>query len=103
MTDTAFEGWAVVELMGHRSRPGYVEEVEIAGGKMLRIDIPLADGTTVTEFYGASAIYSIRPTTQEIVKGKVDRWNDPRPIKPLEYKPRDPEPEDEEFEDECPI
>lgn len=35
-----FEGWAVLELMGHRRLGGYLREVEMGGGKMLRIDIP---------------------------------------------------------------
>ena len=83
-----YEGWAVVELMGHRQRPGYVREVEMAGAKMLRIDIPTAGGD-VTEFYGAAAIYSIRPTAEEIIRDQVDRWNDPRPIRPVEYRDRD--------------
>ena len=34
-----YEGWAILECMGHRERPGYVKEVELAGGKLLRIDI----------------------------------------------------------------
>ncbi len=103
MSDTAFEGWAVVELMGHRQRPGYVKEVEIAGGKMLRIDIPTGGGD-VTEFYGTSAIYSIRPAEEDIIRSKIDRWNDPRPIRPVTYREREPEPEALEFEnDGCPV
>src|SRR5262245_4954119 len=35
-----FEGWAVLELMGHRRLGGYLREVSIAGAGMLRIDIP---------------------------------------------------------------
>jgi hypothetical protein len=36
-----YEGWAIVELMGHRQRAGYVKEAEMFGAKMLRLDIPL--------------------------------------------------------------
>ncbi len=32
MNTTAFEGWAILELMGHRVRAGFVKKVEIAGG-----------------------------------------------------------------------
>jgi len=35
-----FEGWCVLELMGHRRLAGYVSEQEIAGADMLRIDVP---------------------------------------------------------------
>lgn len=72
MADAPFEGWAILELMGHRSRPGYVREVEMAGGKMIRVDIPIADGH-VTEFYGCAAVYSMRPASEEIVRDAVSR------------------------------
>lgn len=39
-TTPAFEGYAILELMGHRRLAGYVSEVEIAGAAMLRLDIP---------------------------------------------------------------
>jgi hypothetical protein len=35
-----FEGWAILELMGHRRLAGRVSEIEIAGAKMLRLDVP---------------------------------------------------------------
>lgn len=92
MTDaTAFEGWAILELMGHRQRPGYVKEVEMAGGKMLRIDIPITDGNHVTEFYGCAAVYSIRPASEEIVRDAIKHsyGADPRPVRPVDY--REPE------------
>lgn len=106
MADEPFEGWAILELMGHRSRPGYVKEVEMAGGKMLRIDIPIADGH-VTEFYGCSAVYSMRPASEEIVRDSVKRsyGADPRPVRPVDYRPQeqiaaadhpDDEPDDEQ-------
>lgn len=81
---TAFEGWAIVELMGHRTRPGFVKEVEIAGGKMLRIDIPAPDGD-VTEFYGTSAIYSIRPCSEQMARDQSSHANS-RPVRPIQYR-----------------
>lgn len=83
-----FEGWAIVELMGHRQRPGNVTEVEIAGAKMIRIEIPVGDdGTTVTEYYGPAAIYGIRPAAEDVVRDWARRWGDPRPARPVEYRP----------------
>lgn len=95
----AFEGWAILELMGHRQRGGYVKDVEMFGGKMLRIDIPVNGDTTVTEFYGGSAVYALRPCTEEIVRKHVSQSyeGDPRPVRALDYKPRE---EDTEFHDE---
>lgn len=37
---TAFEGWAIVELMGHRRLAGYVRQAEQFGVAMLRLDVP---------------------------------------------------------------
>ncbi|HYD87146.1 MAG TPA: hypothetical protein VEA80_06715 [Vitreimonas sp.] len=84
MSEVAFEGWAIVELMGHRTRPGRVKEVETAGGKMLRIDIPAPDGE-VTEFYGVSAIYSIRPCSEQIARDQSSTAQS-RPVRPIQYR-----------------
>lgn len=87
MTEVAFDGWAIIELMGHRQRGGRVKDVEMFGGKLLQVDIPGADGTTVaTEFYGCSAIYALRPCSEEIVRDWVKRQSDVRPVKPVEYR-----------------
>lgn len=91
MTEITFEGWAMVELMGHRQRAGYVKDVEMFGGKLLRIDIPVEADKTVTEFYGCTAIYALRPCSEEIVRDHIKRSydGDVRPVRPLEYKERD--------------
>lgn len=93
MPQATYEGWAILELMGHRERPGYVKEVEIAGGKMLRIDIPVekddaGQDVTVTEFYGAAAIYCMTPCSEELARARVTPYNDPRPVRPMEYRER---------------
>lgn len=95
MSVTEFEGWAIVELMGHRQRPGFVKEVEIGGAKMLRIDIP-AEGGDVTEFYSAAAIYSIRPAAEDLVRDQAERWGVRRPVRPMAYQERAALPEADE-------
>ncbi|WP_439604533.1 hypothetical protein [Shinella sp.] len=88
--EQAFSGWAIVELMGHRTRPGRVKEVEMAGSKMLQVDIPVSGEDFVTEFYGAPALYSIRPCTEEIAREKANySYLDPRPVRPLDYRPQE--------------
>lgn len=82
----AFAGWAVLELMGHRIRAGEVREVEIAGGKMLRIDIHCGDGVVLTEFYSTAAIYALRPCSEEIARREMRGYRDPRPVRPVEYR-----------------
>lgn len=43
-SESHFEGWAILELMGHRRLAGYVSECEVAGTKLLRIDVPDSSG-----------------------------------------------------------
>jgi hypothetical protein len=89
MTEVVFSGWAIVELMGHRTRPGRVQEVELAGSKMLQVDIPVSADDFITEFYGAPALYSIRPCTEEIAREKAGySYHDPRPVRPVDYRPQ---------------
>jgi hypothetical protein len=82
---TAYEGWAMLEVMGHRQRVGRVQEVEMYGGKMLRIDIPL-EGGDVTEFYNCASIYALRPLSEEVARDAAKRHVDPRPVRPVDYR-----------------
>ena len=57
-----FEGWAIVELMGHRQTAGKVATVTIASAEMLRVDVPGAgDDMIATQYYGGAAIYCLTP------------------------------------------
>jgi hypothetical protein len=76
---TTFEAWAVVELLGRRRLAGKVSEQSIAGGTMLRIDIPTGDEQMTTQFYGNAAIFSITPTTEAIARSVAKR-NQPEPV-----------------------
>lgn len=82
----AFDGWAIVELMGHRVRAGQVREVELAGGKMLRVDVHCEDGVVLTEYYSTAAIYALRPCSEEIARAEMKGYADPRPVRPVEYR-----------------
>lgn len=86
MTEPAQTYWAIVELMGHRQRAGLCQEVEQFGAKMLRIDIPAPDDATVTEFYGGSSIYALRPASEEVARACAERLGDPRPVSPVAYR-----------------
>lgn len=80
-------GWVMLELMGHRQRIGLAREEEIAGGVMLRIDIPTEGDGYATEYYGAASIYALRPIAEEVARDHYAA-RDPRPARPLEYKER---------------
>lgn len=81
--DATFEGWCIIEIMGHRRLAGMVREVTIAGAGFLRCDVPGAVGATMmTQFVPPASIYAITPTTEEIERavalhnqaGPVTRW-----------------------------
>lgn len=68
------EQWALVEIFGHRSHMGRLVEVERFGAKLMRVDVPTADPNVFeTHYYGGSAIFSIRPMTEEAVRKSVAR------------------------------
>lgn len=102
MADATFEGWAILELMGHRRLGGHVSEATIAGSSFIRIDVPAPDGQKpATQFYSPSAVYAITPTTEQMARQvaamaqprPVERWELPQlPGKnPGEYVPDDEE------------
>ena len=93
----AFEGWAIVELMGHRRLAGFVTEQEIAGSAFLRLDIsgPVTDdpvarrdgfAAAVTQFYSPGAVYCITPTTEEIAR-QIGARSRPAPVQRFELDP----------------
>ena len=71
----ASEEWAIVELFGHVKHVGKIFEVERFGGKMLRIDCPVMDGTGkwTTHFVGDKSIYRLTITDEATVMALVER------------------------------
>ena len=88
---SAYEGWALVELMGHRKRAGRVSEVEQYGASLLRIDIPAGEDT-VSEFSGGGAIYAMRPCSEELARTTAVYIGDVRPIAPATLRIAPPAP-----------
>ncbi len=80
-----FEGWAILEVMGHRRMGGFVREETLAGAGVLRIDIP-SDEQTVTQFYPPSSLYCLTPTTEATARA-VANWNKPTPVHTYELLP----------------
>lgn len=87
--------WAIVELMGHRQRAGLCKEVEMFGAKMLRIDIPAGEDF-VTEFYGGSSIYALRPAAEDVARRFAVQVGDPRPVAPVSYRLPPPAEDDDQ-------
>lgn len=86
-----FEGWALVEIFGHRKLAGLVRDVEMFGSRFCRIDEPEMPATVRkrsvwyddgredaedpvparqarTHFYGAASIFGVTPCTEQVVR-----------------------------------
>jgi len=85
MNSVGYEGWAIVEIMGHRRLAGHVSEATIAGAPMLRIDVPgKEEGAPpkATQFYGGASIFCLTPTTEELARREANppEWTAPAPL-----------------------
>jgi hypothetical protein len=80
-----FEGWAILELMGHRRLGGYVSEATVAGAGFLRIDVPGddsgadPDSMVASQFYSPSSVYCLTPVTEAMARAVAAR-NRPEPV-----------------------
>jgi hypothetical protein len=93
-----FEGWAVVEMLGHKKLSGFVTEQPIAGAALLQVDVPETthrkhvggfDGHVVevkaaySKLIGVGSIYCMTPCTEEVARAvaqELERYNDPLPV-----------------------
>lgn len=88
----AYEGWAIVEQMGFRRTVARVQEIEMYGAKMLRLDIPVGnalDGDFQTRFAGGPSLYQVTPISEAVAKYEIERQSDPRPVMPVEFRIED--------------
>lgn len=104
-----FDGWAIVDVMGHQRYVGYVTTEAYGGAVLFRIEVPALEerervtvragyldgvlvpaGTRVkegavqgyTKLVGAGSIYTITPCTQEAALKAVEQAQ-PRPMTPI--------------------
>lgn len=68
------KSWALVELFGHQRIVGYLSQQSFGTGVLFRVDVPdlTSSGKVIrsgfTRYFGLSAIYSITPCSEEIVR-----------------------------------
>lgn len=107
--------YAIVELFGHTTLIGRINEVERFGAKMLAIE-PVFAGTLLPAIYhGGAAIYRLSPCSRELAWNRqhTDTWQLPpaiRAIVPAELLPAPPQNQelhvvdaDETIDDEQPF
>lgn len=89
--------WAYVEIMGHRSYSGFVREAQVGGTTLMRVDVPATKGSPAwTTYFGASAIFSMTPVTEEMARAWAERGTKPQPsILALPVGDRAPDEEDQ--------
>ncbi len=85
-----FAGWAVVEVMGHKTYAGQVREEVIAGTAFVRIDVPeTSRKPAYTKYIGTGSIYAISPTSEAAARIAAMRLDEP-PVNPylipIEYQ-----------------
>jgi hypothetical protein len=109
-----FEGWAIVDVLGHQRYVGYVTTEAYGQAVLFRVDVPALDerervtkqpgydaggrylpaGTTVTEgavagytkLIGSGSIYTLTPCTKEAALKAVEQ-SQPRPLMSVALPP----------------
>lgn len=92
----SFEGWAILELMGHRKLAGRVSEAVIGGQSFIRLDIP--SEPPATQFYSGGALYCLTPTTEELARAFAKRAQ-PTPVSRWELPSETPRRDVEDAEE----
>lgn len=65
MNKPCFEGWAALELFGHRTLAGFVQEIEFLGEPAIRIDVESEGRPPIMQIYRREAVFSVTPISQE--------------------------------------
>lgn len=73
------ERWAIVAIMGRQERIGRISEAMVAGTPMLRVDVPLEDGSFSTHDLGGSAFYEITYVDEQTARALAKE----RPAHPI--------------------
>lgn len=71
--------WGIVEIMGYVKVAGRVADAPMFGTTLCRVDIPQADGSFVTQYFGGSSIYRFTPSSEEAARAAAQRFQ-PQPV-----------------------
>lgn len=90
----AYQTWAIVELLGHKTIAGFVTEQQIAGAALVRIDVPETPADVkwsheypatpaYTKLVGVGSIYALTPCDEAVARAaarEIERENNPLPV-----------------------
>jgi hypothetical protein len=85
------KSWALVEVFGHQRIVGYLSQQAFGSGVLFRVDVPdlMKDGKIVrpgfTRYFGLSAIYSITPVSEAMVRELLPRIDGHPEARPLSF------------------
>ncbi len=99
----AYEGWAIIELMGHTRVAGLVSIGAFGAMPATRLDIYVGDAEkpTATQFLpNGDAVFRATPTTEAICR-EVSRRSDHQPVSCWELPALPSHPIDDDNEDDC--
>lgn len=102
----SFEGWAILELMGHRKLAGLISTVTMGPQVLIQVNVYKGDAELphLTQYYNPSSLYCLTPTTEPMARGFT---GNPQPVALWEIKmPALAAKNEEVFEeddDDCPI
>lgn len=78
MEASAFSQWCILEIFGHVRLAGLVSEQTVAGQGFVRVDVPeTIRQPAFSKLYGAGAIYSLSPVTEEVARSFAERTSSP--------------------------
>lgn len=101
-------GFAVLEIMGHRKRAGWVEEVEVFGVKFARVWLATPEPWTEWrqfEDYGGPSIFGTMWCSEETARAaaaELNHWEQPLALRQLPARRDDPEDDEPSRGDEPP-
>ena len=79
-----FNGWAILEVFGHRKLGGRVQVNPPEMPGMVRIDVIAESNTPLaTQYYGPTAIFCMTPATEETAR-RMAKASTIRPVQPWE-------------------
>lgn len=83
-SESKFESWCIVEVMGHKRLAGFVTEQALGGASFIRVDVPECEGAPAfTQLLGGASIYCITPCTEEVARRAVKAFR-ARPVEHLD-------------------